>query len=108
LFSAFLPRKPKFLGVEKAWISLDSLVRNETYQLVMRFFPEIFFLSPSVVAREPAGRPNDFALRKRQTCSSNKPNQISDFLQDIAVRVVSLAESTSLYAGIRTGNSLMP
>jgi hypothetical protein len=35
--------KPTILGIGKAWISLDSLVRIETYQWVTRLFPEIFF-----------------------------------------------------------------
>ena len=34
------------IGVGKAWISLDSLVRIETYQWVARDFPQKFFLGP--------------------------------------------------------------
>jgi hypothetical protein len=33
-------------GVGKAWISLDSLVRNETYQCVIRTKPRKFFSTP--------------------------------------------------------------
>jgi hypothetical protein len=39
-------RKPQFLGVGKAWISLDSLVRMETYQWVARDFRRKFFRHP--------------------------------------------------------------
>ena len=53
-FSWGLPisaRKPLFMGVGIPWISLDSLVRIETYQWVARDFPRKFFLEPCLGAR---------------------------------------------------------
>ena len=47
---AVLLRKPSILAVGKAWISLDSLVRNQTYQWVTRIFAKNF--SPPFVLAE--------------------------------------------------------
>jgi hypothetical protein len=57
--------KPPILGVGKAWISLDSLVRIETYQWVTRISPESFFLPAFVVAKELSNRlAHDLAWRR--------------------------------------------
>jgi hypothetical protein len=53
-FVAVSLRKPPILGVGKAWISLDSLVKIDTYQRVTRISLESFFLTALVVAKEPA------------------------------------------------------
>jgi hypothetical protein len=53
---AILLRKPPIIGVGKAWISLDSLVRIETYQWVTQLFPASLFLPAFVVVKEPSER----------------------------------------------------
>jgi hypothetical protein len=65
------------------WISLDSLVRIETYQWVTRDFQERFFHAAFVVANEPPGGGAQFWHAKVQDCSWGKRNSISDFLQGI-------------------------
>jgi hypothetical protein len=70
------------LRVGKAWISLDSLVRNETYQWVTRVFPEFFFLTAFVVEKDPSERRPRSDMRKKRSCSWSQLTLISDFLQD--------------------------
>jgi hypothetical protein len=65
------------------WISLDSLVRIETYQLVMRLrarksFSRAFPFVVSAPQRAPAG-----LACGTQDCSSSKLNLVSDFLQSV-------------------------
>jgi hypothetical protein len=65
------------------WISLDSLVRIETFQWVTRVFRRKNFLTAS--SPEAANRWNErlrFGHAEAQDCSSGKPNLISDFLQE--------------------------
>ncbi|MGB7972743.1 MAG: hypothetical protein WCF81_00035 [Roseiarcus sp.] len=73
--------------VEKAWISLDFLVRIEPFQLVTRDFRLKKFLAPfAAVAAAPGRAQRSLALGKRKDWSSGKLNLVSDFLQQVAVQ----------------------
>jgi hypothetical protein len=56
-------RKPKFMRVGIPWISLDSLVRIETYQWVVRDFPRRFFREPFLAREAPERDPAVEAIR---------------------------------------------
>jgi hypothetical protein len=83
-----LAAKPTVTGIGFPWISLDSLVRIETYQWVTRIKAEKFFPTAFVAAKEPSRRLTRDLAREREDCSWRKLNSVSDFLQDIAVPVV--------------------
>jgi hypothetical protein len=90
-------RKPPIMRVGFPWISLDSLVRIATFQLVTRLLAGKIFSSAFSVGLA--------SLRswhmEAQDCSRGKPNLISDFLQLIVARAVPFrpqSESSSLYA----------
>jgi hypothetical protein len=73
--------KPLFTAVRFVWISLDSLVRIETYQWVTRQKP-----SKSFARRffRGEGRRNGTLLSRpcaAQDCSSGKLTSVSDFPQ---------------------------
>ena len=72
-------------GVGKAWISLDSLVRNETYQWVTRDFREKISRCPLAPwgRRSGATEGGPRAHAEGQKCPSRKRNSDSDFLQSI-------------------------
>jgi hypothetical protein len=79
-------RIPPIMGIGLSWISLDSLVRIETFQWVTRpkagkFFSRRF--SPAFEGREN-GSPQSWETEARD-CSSDKLKPVSDFLQDMAV-----------------------
>jgi hypothetical protein len=92
-FSWILPvsrRTPSILGVGFPWISLDSLVRIETYQWVARDFRSKKFRATFLSVTAAPGWASAFG-----TCGSTaslmvKLSLISDFLQEIAARVVSV------------------
>jgi hypothetical protein len=75
------------LWVGKAWISLDSLGRIDSYQWVTRDFQRKIFPRAFVVADAPSKRRPTIRYAKRPDCSWGKLNLISDFLQEIAARV---------------------
>jgi hypothetical protein len=54
------PRKPQFLSVGLSWISLDSLVRIETFQWVARVSERKIFLGPLSVDEPPVREPAVF------------------------------------------------
>ena len=90
----FAPKAP-LLSDGLSWISLDSLVRIETFQWVTRLeagklYSRAFSLAFAAPGREPVGRGHAEA----QDCSWGKLNLISDFLQGIVVRV-SVADDMS-------------
>jgi hypothetical protein len=70
-------RKPPIMGVGFPWISLDSLVRIETFQWVTRDKRWKSF-SRRRVAFEPPQR-RRLSLHGGQDCASGKPNPVSDF-----------------------------
>jgi hypothetical protein len=79
--------KGPILGVGFPWISLDSLVRIETFQWVTRIFAERKFLAPFPPGErrggtEACGRSHSEA----QACSWGKLNPVSVFLQAVVVR----------------------
>jgi hypothetical protein len=75
-------RKPLFMRVGFPWISLDSLVRIETYQWVARDFPRKFFRKPCLGARSRNGllRSRPFG---RAELLMGKLTSISDCQQSI-------------------------
>jgi hypothetical protein len=77
------------LGVVKAWISLDSLVRIETYQWVTGDFQRKIFPRAFGVAKAPWKRqtPHDRDT-EGMDCSLGKPSLISGFLQEIAAQAL--------------------
>ena len=110
-----LTAKTLVYGGSKTWISLDSLVRVVTYQLVTRIFREKKFSSPFPAAAAPERAPGPLAIRTAQDCSSRKRNLISVFLQQ-TVAVLSAAVGRALAqlgvepirrrrAGARSGRS---
>jgi hypothetical protein len=84
------PRKPPFLGIGKAWISLDSLVRIEPFQWVRRDFRWKEFLAPFAAGRQRRSRRQRSWHAEAQDWSSTKLNSLSDFPQSIAVEAVPL------------------
>jgi hypothetical protein len=80
-------RKPRFKGVGCSWISLDSLVRIETFQWVTRDFREK--ISPLALSRQSNCR--DGRARSRhaeaQDCSCGKPKPSSAFPQDVVQKM---------------------
>jgi hypothetical protein len=83
------------------WISLDSLVRIETFQWVTQLEAGNFFLGPFPwrYKRRKGSRGRGHA--EAQDCSWRKLNPVSDFLQEIVVRAVPLrppqSKSSSLW-----------
>jgi|HubBroStandDraft_3_1064219.scaffolds.fasta_scaffold33154_2 hypothetical protein len=78
-----------------SWISLDSLVRIETYQWVTRLEARKLFISPfpwREIRRN--GRPQSWHA-EAQDCSWGKLNLVSDFLQEIVVRPIFLSPAGS-------------
>jgi hypothetical protein len=80
--------KPQILRVGFAWISLDSLVRIETFQWLTRINARRIFPPAFIVTKEPSKRLAMIWHTKGTDCTWGKPTSISDFLQDIAARVV--------------------
>jgi hypothetical protein len=80
--------KPPIMRVGFPWISLDSLVRIETFQWVTRIKAETFFPTAFVVAKGPSKRLAHDLAREREDCSWHKLNSVSDFLQDIAAQAI--------------------
>ena len=62
--SPFRCEHPRFMRVGFPWISLDFLVRIETYQWVTRDFRENNFHAPSLASRAPEREPAVKAMRK--------------------------------------------
>jgi hypothetical protein len=91
VFSArgrFAPKAP-LLSVGFPWISLNSLVRIETFPWVTWHEARKPFSRAFSPALKSAGMGAAFATtRKRQDCSWGKLNLISDFLQGIVIRLV--------------------
>jgi hypothetical protein len=74
-----------FLGFP--WISLDSLVRIETFQWVTRLFAGRKLLAPFPgVERTPGRKHAILGHAEAQDCSWGKLTLISDFLQEIVAR----------------------
>jgi hypothetical protein len=61
---AVLLRKPQVFGVVFPWISLDSLVRIETYQWVTRKNLRKIFPRAFVVAKDPSTAAHDLGMAK--------------------------------------------
>jgi hypothetical protein len=79
-------RKPCLLTLGFVWISLDSLVRNETYQGLHWIFAEKIFCSLST-RKFASGRRETPILEgeSARTVHKGKLSLISDFLQDLVV-----------------------
>jgi hypothetical protein len=76
------------------WISLDSLVRIETYQWVTRDFRRKKNLAPFSLALRGAGTGAcGRGHAEAQDCSWGKLKLVSDFLQEILVRAALSAAS---------------
>jgi hypothetical protein len=71
------------------WISLDSLVRIETYQWVTRDFQLKIFPRAFVVGKRHRNGGPKIRHAEGMDCSSGKFSLISDFLQEIAARSTS-------------------
>jgi hypothetical protein len=82
--SPFRCETPDYEG----WISLDSLVRIETFQWVTRIKAKTFFPTAFGVAKGPSKRLAHDLAREREDCSWHKLNSVSDFLQDIAAQAI--------------------
>jgi hypothetical protein len=74
------------MGVGKAWISLDSLVRIVTYQWVTMEKRKNFFSIAFVVAKEPSKR----LAGGRDRLLIEQLSLISDFLQETVALAVSV------------------
>jgi hypothetical protein len=77
------------MGLGLSWISLDSLVRIETFQWVARLearksFSRALSVRLRVAGTEAYGRGHV----EGPDCSSGKLNPVSDFLQEIVIRGV--------------------
>jgi hypothetical protein len=70
----------------ECWISLDFLVRIETFQWVTRLLAGRIF--PRAFSARAGTGACDRGDAKAQDCSWGKLNSISDFLQEIVVRAV--------------------
>ena len=95
-FSWGLPiwlRKPRFMTVGFPWISLDSLVRIETYQWVTRDFPRKIFLEPYLGARSAGKGACGPGHSEGLDCSWVKLTSISDCQQAIVARPVSTSRA---------------
>jgi hypothetical protein len=77
-----LPRKAPKTRLGLPWISLDSLVRIETFQWVTRDYPRRKFLAP-FAARQRAGQEGYSYDAEMQYGSSSKSNSFSAFMQSI-------------------------
>ena len=93
-FAVKIPEK----GVGFPWISLDSLVRIETYQWVTRDKRCKIFSCPFCPfgirsTGKEAGRRRGYA--EAQKCSSSKLNLDSDFLQSIVASAIPFASLVS-------------
>jgi hypothetical protein len=76
------------MSVGLSWISLDSLVRVQTFQWVTRLEAGKIFSRAFSLAFEAPERELAFWRAEGQDCSRGKLNQISDFLQEIVVRAI--------------------
>jgi hypothetical protein len=80
-----LATKPLVLGVGKAWISLDSLVRIEPFQWVALDFRDKEFLAPFAAAPAPWGMAAHVpGAREGTDLPWGNTSSISAFLQQIA------------------------
>ncbi|HLX97904.1 MAG TPA: hypothetical protein VKR62_04355, partial [Roseiarcus sp.] len=80
---AVLPRRPPLMSLGLSWISLDSLVRIETFQWVMRIFAGRNFLALSGGAElSRAGAPSLRRYAEAQDWTWGKLSRISDFPQE--------------------------
>jgi hypothetical protein len=73
-------------GVGIPWISLDSLVRIETFQWVTRESRGKFLPPAFVVGKQASKQLAQESACGGTNCSWGKPNLVSAFLQDIAAR----------------------
>src|SRR5579872_6923329 len=81
---AVLPRRPPLMSLGSSWISLDSLVRIETFQWVMRIFAgRNFSRAFRWRGAEPRGRPSLRRYAEAQDCTWGKLSRISDFPQEV-------------------------
>jgi hypothetical protein len=80
--------KTPIMRVGFPWISLDSLVRIETYQWVARKKARSVFPPAFVVAKELLERQPTISHAEGTDCSWRKLNAVSDFLQYIAALAV--------------------
>jgi hypothetical protein len=110
VFSArrrFAEKDPDY-GVGFPWISLDSLVRIETYQWVTRDKSRRIFPPAFVVAKDPLKRQPTIFQAEGTDCSWGKLNLISDFLQYLSAQAVPFwpppSKSNLLWAGERGGD----
>src|ERR1700720_3820777 len=85
-------RRPPRMSVGFPWISLDSLVRIETFQWVTRLEAgEVFSRAFSLALRGARTGARGFGMGKRRIIAQlfmPKLNLFSDFLQAIVVRAV--------------------
>jgi hypothetical protein len=88
-------RKPPIMRVGFPWISLDSLVRIETYQWVTRDFQQKFFPRAFVVAKGLSKRRPTIRHAEEMDCSWGDLSLISDFLQEIAARALAFGPPPS-------------
>jgi hypothetical protein len=89
-------RRPPLMSLGFSWISLDSLVRIETYQWVTRHKAEKLFSRASCLAFERRwdGSPRSWHV-EGQDCAWGELNRGSDFQQEIVVRVGRFGPSQS-------------
>jgi hypothetical protein len=80
-------RKPRFKGVGLPWISLDSLVRIETYQWVTRDFVNKFFLSLFPVSRIAETGARGRGMRKRRIAHQANLNQVPLFRKKMSTLI---------------------
>jgi hypothetical protein len=80
--------KSSFMKVGFPWISLDSLVRIETYQWVMRDKSRKIFPGSLSGVQSSGSDARGRGDREGQGWSSGKFNLVSDFLQTIVVRAI--------------------
>jgi hypothetical protein len=92
---AVLPRRPPAMRVGFSWISLDSLVRIETFQWVTQLLAARFFLAPLSVAWDPPERETAVLACRSAGLFMGKLNLVSDFLQEIVVRPIFLSPAGS-------------
>jgi hypothetical protein len=89
-------RKPLFMRVGFPWISLDSLVRIETYQWVARDFPRKVFRKPCLGVGSAGTGSCGRGHSEGRDCSWGKLPSISDCQQSIVARPPSSTPSSLL------------
>jgi hypothetical protein len=81
--------KTPIMPIGFSWISLDSLVRIETFQWVMLDFRDKDFRGAFPRVERAGQEPNGLGYTEEQNCSCGQLKSAHDFLQSFVVRAVS-------------------